>query len=157
MSLQFLGSSSGSGGSGADLSAVDQDIVVENNHVVDVQSSTIGSDAGAHATIGWDDNNYGVAVVGSAENASTDLYVQTPDGLQYIDLYAGNGSASIGMHAGGGANASLQVTVANTIDTFDVRHQSDRGPVLKAPDGSYHRIVVANDGTLSTVPVTYPG
>ena len=151
----------GGGGGGADLGAVDEDIVVLNSHVADFQGD-IGSDAATRTSIGWRDDNYGLCVTGPEGDAtSTDLYVQRPGVRnQYVNIstYYGGHRPSVQFRMLDGAgpstlNARLYIVGEATIETDDVRHTASHGPILVAPDASLHRLIVANDGTLSTEPV----
>lgn len=147
----------GLGGGGADLSNVDQDINVLNEHPVNL-AGDLGADADGSASLRWDEDLlYGIVVESTLGNGETDIYVVKPGDLDTWARLTSSGSGSMLVLRHGGQQAQLQAMTLDGGGAFDapsIVFGSGLGPVLHAPDGSFHRIVVANDGTLSTVPAT---
>lgn len=154
-------------GGGADLSAVDEDIVVINEHAVRMQAD-VGLDPNAQGSVRFDPNNYGVVVEGAPDYAFADLYVQAETNPnRYLNLSVGADPSSpvLTFSRGPGLAVSIRNTapgmlhVRDTNMSFETRVDSGNdpgafGPILEASDNSLHRLVVAPDGTLSTVPFT---
>jgi hypothetical protein len=147
----------GGGGGSVDLSAINQDINVLNGHKIDLRSADYpDSDTEAHATIGWSDDTFGITVRGEPF-APTDLYVVDPqDSGRHVHLSAQAGvSPTIQIQDGANGfilshNALGGMTLNADLWTLDTRHTVGHGPIIRAPGGDFFRIIVANDGSLST-------
>jgi hypothetical protein len=64
-------------------------------------------------------------------------------------------ASHIGLLPGTGEGQLERVTIQGKVSiTGDITFNPDVGPVLEAPNGTFYRIKVANDGTLSTEVVT---
>lgn len=140
------------GGGGADFSAVDEDIVLLNSHDVEFQGD--GEDPIQSVKVGWDSDRWGLVVEGTVENETTELYVVEPgDTTTCIRLAAQASGPSLLFASNGTGFTIQQVGPALLHISADLQFVADRGVVLSSPDNSTHRVVVANDGTLSTEPM----
>lgn len=142
-----------SSGGGVDLSAVDEDIVVVNDHVLRLTGDV--EDAAAGTTVGWDtDGKYALRYRGAATNSETSVFYQAPDADSYLQALATESSVGIAFHVDGvGGAGNLDYDATNGLYFSDDVRFLGGAPVLAAPDNSLHRLLVANDGTLSTEPV----
>jgi hypothetical protein len=144
---------SGSGGS-VDLSAVDQDVVVVNDHLLRLTGDV--EDTAAGVTLGWDTAGaYALRYVGAVPNGETDVRFEAPgEPDTYLQVSVSPSSIGLLFHvAGVGGAGNLEYDATNGLFISDDVAFAGAGPVLSAPDNSKHRLIVANDGTLSTEPV----
>ena len=130
------------------------DITLTGNAAVDFQGD-IGADSGAHTRIRWDDTNYGLAVVGPDAQQYTDFYVESPlDPAKNIDLSVSDAASYIQLQHGAGVYARMTLIANRRLlcDT-EIELGTGQGVIMQSPDTSLHRLLVADDGTLSTEPV----
>lgn len=140
------------GGSGADLGAVDEDIVVLNSHQIDLRGDD-GTDPILHSQVYFNADSWATDIKSSVENGVTDVNVVDPESdTTYVQLHAAAGEVIVTMRVAGEAS-NFSLAGQQMIETFDVLHQAGTGPILRSPDQTQYRLIVANDGTLSTEPV----
>lgn len=143
---------SGSGGS-VDLSAIDQDVTLLNNHAVDFHGPA--DDAAAAATMAWSDDRYALVVTSTTENGETDFAVADPANPEnyVIVTVTSSGLCRVAFRSGG-VGAQISLDGANRLSTTDISHAAGTGPIVVAPDGGVWRLGVANDGTPTSTLVT---
>jgi hypothetical protein len=150
----------GGGGGGADLSAVDEDITVLNNHKINLIAGT-----NPLFVVSIENEFDRLTITGSEDDESTTVRVRDPlnpaDNYLAITVEDGETSLSLvqanerdgGVHLGSGS-VSVQPDKPNTIMTgCSFEFLSGGTVVLQASDNSQHRLIVAPDGSLSTEPV----
>lgn len=154
----WTGGTLGGGGGSVDLSAVNQDIVVVDDHALEMRSAV---DADASARLVCDaDAFYGFVARNIPASGSTRFVVASPeDDTHYVSFTAGPGGVNVVLHVGSN-NLSFTLTNSGPVQVAgdvaflgDILFNSGKGPILIAPDLSRHRLIVANDGSLSTEPV----
>ncbi|WP_292729574.1 LamG-like jellyroll fold domain-containing protein [Microbacterium sp. UBA837] len=111
----------------------------DGNTAIGAQSGGLSGGAGTTATVA------GVTLIGEDTQAQADDVVAIGRGAR------GFHTRSVALGQGTQTTAEDQVMVgARDIEITD----ATRGVILRAPNGTRHRLTVTNDGSLSTAPVT---
>lgn len=137
-------------GGGTDLSAVNEDIVLLNDHVIQFRMASGDPVADRHS-IGWSDSVAPLAITGTpAQNSSSVALIHPIDPDRYVVVAAYDYASLILFANGAGESAQIRLAGDSLFWVPDMLHNPGRGPILRAPNASLHRLIVANDGSLST-------
>lgn len=154
---------------GPDLGAVDEDIVVLNEHAVKLRGASFGDDAGSTADLAFSTDFYGAVVEQPLAAGATTLGAVAPGAEANGDsalLIASAGYVALGLRVtlpGGGsvlsflemerARQDAEAELSQISVDANLLFKDGSGPILIAPNNVEYRLIVANDGTLSTEPV----